>query len=52
MRKVIVRKIDNLVVNAIEIKEKANWKPPKGCKLLSAAQSKAVNIGDIWDALK
>ena len=52
MRKVLVRKDDGLVVNAIEIEEDANWKPTDRHYLLNKKNSDLCEIGDTWDGKK
>lgn len=48
MRKVVVNK-EGLIINAIEIEENANWKPPEDCLLLPEVASRTCDIGDTWN---
>lgn len=49
MRKAIIRKSDDFVINVIEIEDGANWKSPDDCYLLDADNS---SPGDTWDGKK
>jgi hypothetical protein len=47
MKKSVVRKLDGVVINIIEIEEGAVWQPPEGCVLMEGGE-----IGDKWDGKK
>jgi len=50
MRRAVVREIDNLVINVVEVEEGGNWKPPDGCYLVDAVNEGSP--GDTWDGKK